>query len=68
MDFFERYLRISPDGGSGATEVGCVLAVAILLLLLFYRSELQCACRACINVFSPKLRSLFNKYLSTASR
>ena len=57
MDFFERYLHISPDGGSGAIEARCVLAVALLLLLLFHRSRLRYAWRACIKLFSPATRA-----------
>ena len=29
MDFIERYLHISPDGGSGTTELSYVIAVLV---------------------------------------
>ena len=34
MDFFERFLHISPDGGSGATEAIYIAAVLIALALV----------------------------------
>jgi len=36
MDFFERYLAISPDGGSGATEA-VYLAVVVLVAFALAR-------------------------------
>jgi hypothetical protein len=37
MDFLERYFHISPDGGSGISEAGYVIAVAALLFVAFHR-------------------------------
>jgi hypothetical protein len=37
MDFIERFLGISPDGGSGALELGLVLLPILLVALLVVR-------------------------------
>ena len=37
MDFIERLFGISPDGGSGLTEVSYILLLALLILVLFRR-------------------------------
>jgi hypothetical protein len=55
MHFLERYLHISPDGGSGMTEAGYLLSAALLLLVWFRRSALRYAWRACIK-FLPAPR------------
>jgi MYXO-CTERM domain-containing protein len=44
MEFFERYLGISPDGGSGATEavyVAVVLLIALGAVLRWRRAGSQ---------------------------
>ena len=40
MDFFERYLHITPDGGSGATEAIYIAVVVLIALALVLRREL----------------------------
>ncbi len=57
MDFLERYLQISPDGGCGITEASYLVAAALLLFLLFHPSALRYAWRACIKLFFPALRA-----------
>jgi hypothetical protein len=41
MDFIERILGISPDAGSGASELMLVIAFALLLALLGTRKYLR---------------------------
>ena len=62
MDFFERYLHISPDRGSGATEAFYVLAVTIFILLLFNRTMLRNAARTCNKVPSYALRGARQRF------
>jgi hypothetical protein len=31
MDFIERVFHLSPDGGSGTTEVTCILAMLVVV-------------------------------------
>lgn len=38
MDFIERWLHVSPDGGSGALEALFVVGLPILIVLAFRRS------------------------------
>jgi hypothetical protein len=40
MTFFERYLSVAPDGGSGATEAVCVAAVLFIVLAIGFRGKL----------------------------
>lgn len=57
MDFLERYFHISPDGGSGVSEVGYVIAAAFVLSAVFYHSALlHYARRTCIKLLLSKLR------------
>ena len=37
MDFIERWFGISPDGGSGLTEVSYIFLLALFIVLLFRR-------------------------------
>ena len=37
MDFLERWFGISPDGGSGLTELSYLFLLAIVAVLLFGR-------------------------------
>lgn len=37
MDFIERWFGISPDGGSGLTEVSFVFLFALVIVLLCWR-------------------------------
>jgi hypothetical protein len=38
LDFFERIFQISPDNGSGVTELVCVTAIfAVVLMLAVHR-------------------------------
>jgi hypothetical protein len=36
MDFIERFLNISPDGASGATEILCIMAICTIGLAISY--------------------------------
>ena len=36
MDFIERFLNISPDGASGATEVLCIMAICTIGVAISY--------------------------------
>jgi hypothetical protein len=45
MDFLERYLHITPDGGSGATEAIYIAVVVLMALALVLRRELTCLVR-----------------------
>jgi hypothetical protein len=36
MDFIERFFGLSPDNGDGSTELLWCVAVAVLLLAVFY--------------------------------
>jgi hypothetical protein len=38
MDFFEKWFGVSPDGGSGFTEVTYVFLLALVIVLLFRRT------------------------------
>jgi multisubunit Na+/H+ antiporter MnhB subunit len=55
MNFVERWLSISPDGGSGSFEAGAILAVVIVICALVFRGRLQHAwCTLIGNVAWPK--------------
>lgn len=41
MDFIERWFGISPDGGSGLTEVSYIFLLALVIVLLFGRRVLR---------------------------
>lgn len=41
MDFIERFFGISPDGGSGATELVLVTVPAVLFVLFTLRRQLR---------------------------
>jgi hypothetical protein len=43
MDFIERWLGISPDGGDGSTEALYILAVVAILALVFHKRIVQFA-------------------------
>ena len=43
MDFVERWLSVSPDGGSGSFEVATILAVLIVVCALVFRGKVQTA-------------------------
>lgn len=40
MDFIERWLGVSPDGGDGSTELLYILVTAMVLALVFGRRHL----------------------------
>ena len=40
MDFIERWFGVSPDGGSGLTEVSYLLFFLILIAGLFFRRRI----------------------------
>ena len=37
MDFIERWLGLSPDGGDGTTEVMYIIALGAILVAVFWR-------------------------------
>jgi hypothetical protein len=43
MDFVERWLGVSPDGGSGSFEASVILAVLIVISVLVFRGKFQTA-------------------------
>ena len=45
MDFIERWLGVSPDGGDGSTELLYILVAAMVLALVFGRRYLGKAAR-----------------------
>lgn len=45
MDFLERFLHISPDGGSGTTEIVCVTVVLTLIATVLFRKRLVSVAR-----------------------
>ena len=47
MDFIERWLHVSPDNGSGATETIYVVAGAALVIVLFARRRLAAFAKWC---------------------
>jgi hypothetical protein len=55
MDFVERLLSVSPDGGSGSFEAGTILAILIVICVLVFRGKVQTAWYKRIeNVTQPK--------------
>jgi hypothetical protein len=55
MDFVERWLGVSPDGGSGSFEAGAILAVLIVICVLVFRGRIQAAwCKHIGNVAWPE--------------
>jgi hypothetical protein len=55
MNFVERWLSVSPDGGSGSLEAGTILAVLIVVCVLVFRAKVQAAWHQRIgNVAWPK--------------
>ena len=47
MDFIERWFHVSPDNGSGATEVMYVVAVAALIILTSRWRQLAAPAKRC---------------------
>ena len=45
MDFIERWFHVSPDGGSGATEIVYVVALVVIVALLASRRRLAALVR-----------------------
>lgn len=43
MDFVERWLSVSPDGGNGSFETATILAVLIVVCALVFRGKVQTA-------------------------
>jgi hypothetical protein len=41
MDFVERWLNVSPDGGSGSFEAATILAVLIVVCILGFGRKVQ---------------------------
>jgi hypothetical protein len=37
MDFIERWLGVSPDGGDGSTELMYLVALVVVVVVLLYR-------------------------------
>ena len=45
MDFIERWLGLSPDGGDGSTEALFVLAALIIITFVLYRRRISALAR-----------------------
>ena len=43
MDFVERWLSVSPDGGSGSFEAATIFTVLIVVCALVFRGKVQTA-------------------------
>jgi hypothetical protein len=41
MDFIERWLGISPDGGDGSLEGLYLLAIVVILAAIIFRARIQ---------------------------
>jgi hypothetical protein len=55
MDFVERLLGFSPDGGSGNFEAGALLVVTFVISVLVLGGWYPTAwCRRIVNVAKPK--------------
>jgi len=48
MDFIEQWFHVSPDNGSGATEVIYVIAGVALVIMLFARRRLAAFVKWCV--------------------
>jgi len=46
MDFIEQWFGVSPDGGSGATELLYIIVLALILVLLLARRRIAPLSRA----------------------
>jgi hypothetical protein len=51
MDFIERLFHVSPDNGSGATEIMYLVAVAALVIVIGCRRRLPGFARRCTDRF-----------------
>lgn len=40
MDFIERWFGVSPDGGSGLTEVLWIVAIVVAVIAIAYRGRI----------------------------
>lgn len=47
MDFIERWLGISPDGGDGSLEALCLLAIVAVLAAIVFRPSIDGLIRRC---------------------
>lgn len=55
MNFVERWLGFSPDGGSGSFEASAILVAVFVICVLVFRSRYQTArYRRILNVAEPK--------------
>jgi hypothetical protein len=54
MDFIERWFHVSPDNGSGSTEVMYIVAMTFLLIAIIRRRQLAGFVRRCANRFRKK--------------
>lgn len=45
MDFFEKFLGLSPDGGDGSSEAMYVAAALVLLATMAFRSSIAALIR-----------------------
>jgi hypothetical protein len=41
MDFVERWLSVSPDGGSGSFEASAILAVLVVICVLVFHCRFK---------------------------
>jgi hypothetical protein len=54
MDFIERWFHVSPDNGSGSTEVMYIVAITVLLIATIRRRQLVSFVRRCVNRLRKK--------------
>ena len=54
MDFIERWFHVSPDNGSGSTEVMYLAAVIVLLVAITCRHQLASFVRRCADRLRKK--------------
>jgi Sec-independent protein translocase protein TatA len=54
MDFIERWFHVSPDNGSGSTELMYIVAIAVLVIATIRRRQLASFVKRCANRFRKK--------------
>jgi hypothetical protein len=54
MDFIERWFHVSPDNGSGSTELMYVVVIAVPVIAIICRRQLASFVKRCANRFLKK--------------
>jgi len=57
VDFFERWLHVSPDHGDGSTEMIYLTAAAIGILILIFRRKLTRSLHSLMRAMPGKKRN-----------